>query len=447
MKKRRCVSTRLRVEELEGRLVPSFSTNWSGYAVVPSNFTVSYVQASWTVPAVTGKGWLAVWPGIDGYSSNTVEQIGTLSVANGGTSQYFAWYEMYPSQPSLVPIQQLTIHPGDLITASVTAKSRTSFLLSITDKNTQQTFPTTQTLSSPAALSSAEWIVERPGHGQNALLDLPPLAPPATGVTFTNVGYDTGGGTTADPIPSSSSSTSTTDPITMVSVAGSNVTILATPSGLSARGTSFTVTDDVPPPSGHQSGNGGPVGLFAPNVPTVSALSDPSLVQASITASRSVMIPLASAVTTPAAVAVSQTVVSTSPAPIVSSQPASSSSRSDNGGGGGAVISDNAAVSNTTEKPMDKPVPAQQPQPATPAATPAAPAAPLPAPGPDASSEEAIDAVFQGNREGTSLLFELPDLDQTANQAPALAGLLFALGLSESAQPEVSERRKRKLPR
>ena len=143
----------------------------------------------------------------------------------------------------------------------------------------------------------------------------------------------------------------------------------------------------------------------------------------------------------------SQTVVSTSPAPIVSSQPAGSSSRTDNGGGGGAVISDDAAASNTTDKPMDKPVPAQQPQPATPAATPAAPAAPLPALVPDASSEEAIDAVFQGNGDGPSLLFELPDLDQTANQAAAVAGLLFALGLSESAQPEVSERRKKKLRR
>src|SRR5436853_389582 len=54
MKIRRPRRSRLWVEELEGRLVPSavlsYSTNWSGYAVEASRHAVSYVAASWVVP-------------------------------------------------------------------------------------------------------------------------------------------------------------------------------------------------------------------------------------------------------------------------------------------------------------------------------------------------------------------------------------------------------------
>jgi hypothetical protein len=55
-------------------------------AVTGSKASVTDVTGSWTVPAVdctspngTPNGYSSFWVGIDGYGSNTVEQIGTDS--------------------------------------------------------------------------------------------------------------------------------------------------------------------------------------------------------------------------------------------------------------------------------------------------------------------------------------------------------------------------------
>lgn len=62
------------------------STNWSGYAVEtnlgsPQSNVVTDVKGTWVVPTVSGTGtsYCAVWVGIDGYGSPSVEQIGTDS--------------------------------------------------------------------------------------------------------------------------------------------------------------------------------------------------------------------------------------------------------------------------------------------------------------------------------------------------------------------------------
>jgi len=165
----------LRLEELETRALPSsvqplatfdtaFSTNWSGYAAEtnlssPASNAVTQVSGSWTVPTVTGKtnAYSSVWVGIDGYSSPSVEQIGTeQDTTKSGATRYYAWWEMYPN-PSVL-ISSMTISPGDSISASVTYNS--GFTLQITDNTTHQSFTTTQ--SSTAQRSSAEWIVEAP---------------------------------------------------------------------------------------------------------------------------------------------------------------------------------------------------------------------------------------------------------------------------------------------
>ncbi|MBV8905823.1 MAG: hypothetical protein JOZ22_19490, partial [Acidobacteriia bacterium] len=75
------------------------STNWSGYAVLGSSFTSA--AGSWVVPAavcyaVSGDQYSSFWVGLDGYESNTVEQIGTDSDCVGTTPIYYAWYEFYP---------------------------------------------------------------------------------------------------------------------------------------------------------------------------------------------------------------------------------------------------------------------------------------------------------------------------------------------------------------
>jgi hypothetical protein len=138
----------------------STSTNWSGYAIQASNGAVTAVSGSWTVPTVSGSGsgYSAIWVGIDGYQSNTVEQIGTEQ-DTGGTD--YAWYEMYPGASQT--ISSLVVSPGDNITASV-AYSSGMFTLTINDTTTGKSF-TTQQAGANMQRSSAEWVVEAPTSG------------------------------------------------------------------------------------------------------------------------------------------------------------------------------------------------------------------------------------------------------------------------------------------
>jgi hypothetical protein len=76
----------------------SYNTIWAGYAVTGSDFT--QVQGSWIVSAVdctkTPNTDSSEWVGIDGWSSNTVEQTGTDADCIGKTPYYYVWYEFYP---------------------------------------------------------------------------------------------------------------------------------------------------------------------------------------------------------------------------------------------------------------------------------------------------------------------------------------------------------------
>lgn len=152
------------------------STNWSGYAL--DGGTYNTVTTTWTQPSVdcsvTPNSYAAFWAGLDGYSSSTVEQDGTLAecVASGGrhsrtqTAVYYGWYETYPN-----PMYQFggTVTPGDVMTSTVTANNPTSFTLTLADTTAGWSKTTTQTLKSPAALSSAEVIAEAPSSNRGVL--------------------------------------------------------------------------------------------------------------------------------------------------------------------------------------------------------------------------------------------------------------------------------------
>lgn len=189
MKNRRGVM--LCVEKLESRLVPSAvslweSTNWAGYAISPppAGQVVSEVSGQWEVPMVRGTGtaYSVTWVGIDGFSSGSVEQIGTASNLVNGTPQYYAWWEMYPanSMQEISPTK-FAVNPGDLITAIVTfdgtvgsGKSKADqFTLTITDRPASggalETFSETSSLNGVVKLSSAEWIEEVPSTNRGVL--------------------------------------------------------------------------------------------------------------------------------------------------------------------------------------------------------------------------------------------------------------------------------------
>jgi hypothetical protein len=210
--------------DVTGAISQASSTNWAGYADTAGTYTS--VAASWTQPAGTcstsGDQYAAFWIGIDGYSSATVEQIGTDTDCIGKTAEYYAWYELYPG-PS--EDYSSTVKAGDHLNASVTYEGSNKFSLHIADTTQGWTHTTTATLAD-AARSSAEVIVEAPCCTASG--GILPLA------DFGSVSF-TGATANGEPI-----GTPALDPvqINMVGVTGDKLTC----SGLTNNGENFTCT-------------------------------------------------------------------------------------------------------------------------------------------------------------------------------------------------------------
>ena len=217
------------------------STNWSGYAVNGSAGSITAVQGSWTVPTVactsTGSAYAAVWVGIDGFQSSTVEQTGTDSDCVNGAPAYNAWYEFFPNPSFKIGI---AIHPGDVIQARVTYSAGT-FKATLIDVTTHQTFSKSKAVSS-AARSSAEFIVEAPlicGLLKCHLASLSNFGAVGFGSDYTGISMSCGlikGGVTG----SIGSFGSSAQQITMVSQSGGSQ-VKAQPSALTSDGQAFTV--------------------------------------------------------------------------------------------------------------------------------------------------------------------------------------------------------------
>jgi len=136
------------------------SYNWGGYAVTGTGFTSA--KGSWEVPTLTcsksPNAQVAIWVGLDGFNSNTVEQTGTTAWCNKTTAEYFTWYEFYPAAPQV--ISSVPSSPGNRISAEISYNG-SEFTVEITDETTGKSFSTTHTVSG-AERTSAEWIVESP---------------------------------------------------------------------------------------------------------------------------------------------------------------------------------------------------------------------------------------------------------------------------------------------
>jgi hypothetical protein len=201
------------------------STNWSGYADTGSGF--STVTGSWTEPGVSctsTTSLAAFWVGIDGYSSSSVEQDGTLIECYRAVAYYYTWWEMYPTND--IQVVGSTLHAGDSITASV-VRSGTSYTLKVTDSSrSADSFSTTQACSS-CANSSAEWIAEAPS-GSNGVYPLPDFG------SWTESGATVKAGSTSGVI-----SSFTDDELTMINSSGATK---AQPGALNSSGNGFGVT-------------------------------------------------------------------------------------------------------------------------------------------------------------------------------------------------------------
>lgn len=218
----RMLHTPLQHHTLHGK--NSTSSNWSGYANTSGTF--SNVQGAWKQPSATCSAgqtaYSSFWVGIDGDTTNTVEQTGTDADCSSGTPTYYAWYEMYPKFPVNLSTSTYPVAPGDSLSAKVSTDGQGHFTLTIKNATRGWTVTTNQT-SKKARLGSAEWIAEAPSGSGGVL----PLAKFGT-VNFTNC--------TANGL--SISSNPNPDAITM----SSNGTVKAQPSSLGSGGTSFSVT-------------------------------------------------------------------------------------------------------------------------------------------------------------------------------------------------------------
>jgi hypothetical protein len=132
--------------------------DWYGYAVTGATYTST--TADWTMPAVTctaSNSYVAIWTGLDGYTSDTVEQVGAEVSCSGKTPEYYGWYELYPADP--VEFSS-ALKPGDKLQASVTYGD-SKFTLTLRDATQGWTQTVTKALAG-AARSSAETVVQVP---------------------------------------------------------------------------------------------------------------------------------------------------------------------------------------------------------------------------------------------------------------------------------------------
>lgn len=253
----RLMSPRMITEAIHGSSVTS--GNWGGYAVTGPAGSVTYAAGSWIVPAVpttSSTTFAACWVGIDGFSSNTVEQTGTISMtgdyaAYGFASPYIAWYEFYPYQ-AIVPITSMTISSGNVMYATVTyTTSPNEFTLYLDDVTTGVSYSTTELVSSlgyTPARSCAEWIIEAPSSGNRVL----PLA------NFGTALYGSDNTAVSSPATCYATISGTADPIgSLTAIAGTTTYAItmadggayATPSALSTDGTSFSMTYSTSAPA------------------------------------------------------------------------------------------------------------------------------------------------------------------------------------------------------
>jgi Peptidase A4 family len=139
------------------------SSNWAGYVAAGSNGTFTSVSSNWTEPAghCTGGGgrYAAFWVGLDGYTSTTVEQIGTEVDCSGYFPRYYAWSEIYPG--AAVNFTN-PVSPGDQFSASVTYQASNTFNLLLKDNTKGWTQSVSGSTVGSAARSSAEAIAEAP---------------------------------------------------------------------------------------------------------------------------------------------------------------------------------------------------------------------------------------------------------------------------------------------
>ncbi|MDH6114679.1 hypothetical protein P3T36_001031 [Kitasatospora sp. MAP12-15] len=140
---------------------------WAGYTETGDTFTS--VSAQWRVPSLdcdsTPDSVVSPWVGLDGFDSDTVEQIGFDQDCSNGRVKYEPWVEMYPKHSVYF---DETMEAGDHIAASVDVDGQ-DFTLTETDST--QGWSKTYHETGDYQLNSAEVILEDLGSGIQPVAD------------------------------------------------------------------------------------------------------------------------------------------------------------------------------------------------------------------------------------------------------------------------------------
>jgi hypothetical protein len=186
--------TRLDMTHVRQPVSGGFETlsNWSGYELRGGAGSYVAVQGMWNVPTVAYEAnqhvYSAYWIGLDGDGTNDLVQAGTEQEIteinflgfNLTFTNYYAWTEFLPQQPTEQVISNFTVNPGDEISCSVSMGG--SFFIPvlsgpdgifIIDNVTRGEYTSVATPRGSTSVggSEAEWIMERPTVN-NALPDL-----------------------------------------------------------------------------------------------------------------------------------------------------------------------------------------------------------------------------------------------------------------------------------
>ena len=176
-------------------ITQSTSSRWSGYAsltnlVSPLDNTVTNVFGTWVVPSIKKTkehSYCAIWIGMDGYGSNTVEQIGTEHGWYRGKPVNYAWFEIYPGKT--YQILGFPVNKNDRIGGQIqfarTSGNTTTFQMTIFNYSqcVWWTIPSKYSQAVNAKRNSAEWIVEAPSSTEKGhILPLAHFSP----ILFTN---------------------------------------------------------------------------------------------------------------------------------------------------------------------------------------------------------------------------------------------------------------------
>lgn len=149
-----------------------YDVNWSGYTAIGDTVPFREVQATYTVPNISGSdcnttttddATIAAWVGLDGvYPDDTVEQSGVIMWCPGGGygPQYYMFYENYPAGE----VYGNTVSPGDVVTSSVYMDKDTGEIeYKVDDTTDGDDWLPTPSITSTVDRSSAEAILEGVG--------------------------------------------------------------------------------------------------------------------------------------------------------------------------------------------------------------------------------------------------------------------------------------------